>query len=105
MKRIDEHFSVDGQIQPDQVAKLAAQGFTAIVCARPDNEDPGQPSFAEIEREARKHGMKAAHVPVATMPPTPEQIEQFRTAMSSFDGPVFGYCRSGARATALYSAR
>lgn len=103
IKPVDETFSVAGQIQPEDVAEIAASGFKALICTRPDDEDPGQPSFSEIANEAEKHGLKAFHVPVSGMP-TIDQIDQFRAAMEQSEAPVLGYCRSGGRASTLYGA-
>lgn len=102
INRIDDRFSVTGQIRPDQVARLAALGYTIIMCARPDHEEAGQPTFAEVAQEAQRHGLKAVHVPVSGMP-SPEQQGRFRSAMAGCDGPALGYCRSGARAANLYA--
>ena len=89
---------IDGRVEA-----LAQQGFVAIVCARLDNEEPGQPTFEAIARAAATHGLKAIHVPVSGAP-TSEQVARFGQAMRSVDGPVLGYCRSGARSANLYSA-
>lgn len=103
INRIDDRFSVTGQIRPEQVARVASLGYTTIVCARPDREEAGQPTFAEIAREAQRHGLKAVHVPVSGIPGV-EQRDRFRNAMATCDGPALGYCRSGARAANLYAA-
>lgn len=103
IRKLDEHIAVTGQIRPEEVETLADQGYVAILCARPDGEEPGQPVFSEIARAAQKHGLKAFHFPVSGKP-TEEQVNQFAKAFATIDGPVLGYCRSGARATALYSS-
>lgn len=103
IKKIDDRFATTGQIRTQDIAQLAGDGYIAIVCARPDNEEPGQPAFAEIADEAAKHGIKAVHVPVAGAP-TPEQVDRFKETMATMEGPVLGYCRSGARSAALYSS-
>ncbi|MCW5720132.1 MAG: TIGR01244 family phosphatase [Devosia sp.] len=103
IKTIDGRFATTGQIQPEDVAQLAQDGYVAIVCARPDDEEPGQPAFAAIAREAEKHGIKAIHIPVSGSVSS-DQIARFKTAMAPLEGPVLGYCRSGARAGALYSS-
>ena len=64
-RTIDPNFAVAGQIQPDQIEALAAAGFKTIVCARPDNEEPGQPSFRQIQAQADKLGIKAVHIPIS----------------------------------------
>jgi len=103
IRTIDQRFATSGQIRPEDVAQLAQDGYAALVCARPDNEEPGQPAFAAIAREAEKHGMQALHIPVSGTP-SPAQVERFTEAMEGIEGRVLGYCRSGARAAALYSA-
>lgn len=103
VRKIDERFATAGQVRPEDIAQLAQEGYVAILCARPDNEEPGQPAFAMIACEAENHGMKAVHVPV-TGAPSAAQADRFKEAMKAIDGPVLGYCRSGARAAVLYSS-
>lgn len=102
--RIDDGFAVTGQIRPEQMGEIAALGYTAIVCARPDNEEAGQPAFAEIEASAKRQGLTAVHIPMTQGAPSPEQVARFRQTMQSASGPVLGYCRSGARAGNLRAA-
>jgi uncharacterized protein (TIGR01244 family) len=102
IRKIDDRFSTTGQITPDQIGQIADMGFTALVCARPDNEEPGQPAFETIAAAARSAGMKAYHVPVSG-PLSEGQIIRFHQAMEEIEGPVLGYCRSGARAGSLYA--
>lgn len=103
IKKIDDRFATTGQIQPQDIAQLVKDGYIAIVCARRDNEEQGQPAFSVIAREAQMHGMMAVHIPVDGAPSS-SQIEQFKKAMAAIEGPVLGYCRSGARSAALYSS-
>lgn len=103
IRKLDQHFATTGQIRPEAVAELAKEGYVAILCARPDNEEPGQPAFATIAAEAKRHGMKAIHIPVSGGP-SPDQIARFKKEMAGVNGPVLGYCRSGARSAALYAA-
>jgi len=102
IKKIDDRFSTAGQIMPEDIGVLRDKGFRAIVCARPDNEEPGQPTFAQIESAARAAGLEAFQVPVSGQL-TEGQIIRFHEAMANVDGPVLGYCRSGARAGSLYA--
>ena len=46
MKRLDDTVRVSGQIRPEELAALTAEGVTMIVNNRPDGEAPGQPSRA-----------------------------------------------------------
>ena len=52
-RSIDPNFAVAGQLLPAEMDQLAAAGFKSIVCARPDHEDAGQPTFAEVAAAAK----------------------------------------------------
>ena len=101
LKKLDERLSVGPQITPDEVAELASQGYRSIICNRPDDEDYGQPSFAEIAEVARAHGMEARHIPVVPGQEMGPQAEEFGGALEELPGPTYAYCRSGGRASAL----
>jgi uncharacterized protein (TIGR01244 family) len=103
ISKIDDQFAQSPQIQPDEVRLIAEAGYKGIVCARPDAEDPGQPTFAEIAETAGRFGLKAFHIPV-TGPLTEGQRLRFAEARAETDGPILGYCRSGGRAGSLYNA-
>jgi uncharacterized protein (TIGR01244 family) len=101
IRKISDDFSTTGQITPDDVAALAAAGFKGIVCARPDDEEPGQPSFDTVARAAKAAGIDIVHIPVSGMLGE-SQVIRFHDAWEKMPKPVLGYCRSGARAGSLY---
>ena len=103
MQKIDETFSQSPQIRIKDIREIADAGFKGIVCARPDNEDPNQPPFSEIAKEAERLGLKAYHIPVSGRP-TENQLIRFKQAKADAGGPILGYCRSGGRAGSLYAA-
>lgn len=103
INKVDDHFAQSSQIAPEDVRLIAEAGYKAIVCARPDNEDAGQPAFADIATVAERFGLKAFHIPVSG-PLTEGQLIRFAQAKSETNGPIFGYCRSGGRAGSLYKA-
>lgn len=103
MRQIDERVSVSGQIGPEDIAAVAAAGFKAVICNRPDDEHgPGQPSFAAVAAAARAAGLTAHHIPFGAEGPHPGQAEEVAAVLAATDGPVFFYCRSGARSTNIY---
>ena len=51
--RLDDKTLVAGQIGPADVPAFKAEGVTMIINNRPDGEDAGQPTSAEIEAAAR----------------------------------------------------
>ncbi|PWL18705.1 TIGR01244 family phosphatase [Falsochrobactrum shanghaiense] len=103
IRQIDENYSVAGQINPDDVRDIAAEGFQAIICNRPDGEGGAdQPDFAEIARVAEKAGLKTYYVPVAGGQLTQDDVDAMRAALDEAEGPVLAYCRSGTRSTNIY---
>jgi sulfide:quinone oxidoreductase len=103
IRQINESVSVGAQISPNDVDELAKAGFKSIICNRPDDEIPGQATFADIASEATRHGMEARYVPVISGAMTMADVEQFSKALDEMAGPVFAYCRSGTRSTILWS--
>ncbi len=49
MNHLDDKVTVSPQITVEDVAVIAAEGFDALMCNRPDGEDPTQTPWAEIE--------------------------------------------------------
>lgn len=96
-------YSVSPQIAVADVAEIAARGFRAIMCNRPDREDPGQPDVALIRAEAEANGLAFAFVPVASGGIRPDDVTEFDAALSGLPGPVLAYCRSGTRCRILWT--
>ncbi|MEO7178269.1 MAG: TIGR01244 family sulfur transferase, partial [Allosphingosinicella sp.] len=95
MRRLDETtFVAVRQLTVGDVDEAAGQGVRLIVNNRPDGEEPGQPSSAQIEAAARAAGLDYRHIPIAGGFP-PEQVEAM--ARSLEQGPVLAFCRTGTR--------
>ncbi|HET9640769.1 MAG TPA: TIGR01244 family sulfur transferase [Allosphingosinicella sp.] len=101
MRRLDPTtFVFTRQLTVADIDEAAAQGIRLIVNNRPDGEEPGQPSSAEIEAAARAAGLDYRHIPVAGGFAT-GQIEAMAEALEQ--GPVLAFCRSGTRSTFLWA--
>lgn len=103
MKYLTETFAVSPQVTEAEIAEAASANFAAIIDARPDGEDAGQPSAAQIADLARKHGLAFSHVPVTIGSITDADIAHFAAVLKAAGGPVLGYCRSGTRAAMLWA--
>lgn len=103
LKRINDHVSVSGQINPEDVATLKSLGFVAIVNNRPDNESPDQPAGAEIEAAAKAAGIAYHAIPLGREGVNPDLVERTKAVIEGSDGPVFCFCRSGTRSTTLWA--
>jgi sulfide:quinone oxidoreductase len=99
---ITPDYSVAPQIEPTDVAGIAALGFRSIICNRPDGESAGQPPVSEIRAEAERYGLAFAFVPVISGQIHAGNIADFKAALTTLPGPVLAYCRSGARCQNLW---
>ena len=99
---VAENYSVAPQVQPGQIAALAEAGFTTLICNRPDDEEPGQPTAAEIAAVCEELGLAFVHIPVVGLPIPTEQIDEHRRVVDDSAGPVLGYCRSGQRSLIIW---
>ena len=102
-RKLDDAVSVAGQITPEDIAEAARQGFVAIVNNRPDDEQPGQPSGAEIEAAARANGMSYCAIPITQAGFSANQVEAMEQALSAAKGPLLAFCRSGTRSTLVWA--
>lgn len=103
IKTINAEISVAPQITPDEVQKLADQGFRALICNRPDGEAADQPNFSEIEAAAKKAGLEIRNLPVVSGKVSDQDAADFGAAMQELPRPILAYCRTGTRSATLWS--
>ena len=96
-----KRITVGPQISADQLLKLKGQGYSVIINNRPDGEERSQPSSREIQLEAEDLGLDFFHIPVSALGINKENTEALVEALASTSGPVFAFCRSGARSKKL----
>lgn len=101
--RLTDTLSIGPQIQPADIATLKDAGFRAVVCNRPDGEGPGQPSHQEMAAAAEAAGLAFRYLPVTPGNVSSNMVAAFDGALRELPGPVFAYCRSGARSSSLWS--
>ena len=101
-KTLSDDIAVCAFVPPEKLAELAPR-FRTIVNNRPDFEEPGQPSSAELEAEARRLGLDYVHIPVIPGQVTHEQVAAFGEAVTNRKGPLLAFCRSGKRAATLWA--
>jgi len=102
-RQISEDYSVSGQITPAEIEAVKAAGFRSVICNRPDDEQPGQPPAASVQAAAEAAGLEFRYIPVISGQITEQNVADQADALNEMDGPIFAYCRSGARCTNLYA--
>lgn len=101
VKPVYSGFAVSAQLQPGDCEAAAEQGFAAIICNRPDGEEDGQPTVAEMREAAQAAGLAFHHIPVSGGVFPPAAIAAFAAVRRGTGGPVLAYCRTGTRSITL----
>jgi len=102
IRPLDDRTSVSGQIQPADVAGLKASGISMIICNRPDGEESGQPTAAEVQDAAEAEGLEFRHVPIIRGI-GPADVEAMQEALDAAPGKLLAYCRSGNRSALTWA--
>jgi uncharacterized protein (TIGR01244 family) len=95
-RQVTPDFSVAGQIDATDVARIAALGYKTLVNNRPDGEAPGQPAAEKIRAAAEAAGLVFYNLPYAGQPP-PGVVGETADLLERAPGPVLAYCRTGTR--------
>jgi uncharacterized protein (TIGR01244 family) len=101
-RQVAEGYAVSGQITVDDVPAIKQAGFKSVICNRPDDEQPDQPSHDTIKAAVEAAGLNFRYIPVISGQITEDNVEDQAEALDELEAPVFAFCRSGARCTNLY---
>ncbi len=101
IRRINDDFSVAGQINAADVSAVAKAGFRSLVCNRPDSEEGAAP-HEQVGDAARAAGLEFRFLPVVSGAITPENVDDMAKALKQLPSPVLAYCRTGGRCTNLH---
>jgi uncharacterized protein (TIGR01244 family) len=102
IRSVTADFAVAPQISPQDLAELAAAGFSCVISNRPDAEVPPVLSSATLAAAAQAAGLDYVHVPIVGMPSS-AQVEAVFAAVQGANGPVLAYCRSGTRSITAWA--
>ena len=101
-KQLSADFAVSAQVTGADLREAAAHGFKSVISNRPDGEEEGQPSAAQIREMAQAQGMEFFHLPVIPGGITQADGAAMSAALARLPGPVLAFCRSGARSEKLW---
>jgi sulfide:quinone oxidoreductase len=103
IRKITDELSVAPQIAASDIADIAAAGFRAVICNRPDGESTDQPCCGDIEAVVKAHGLVWRSQPVHSGAVTIADAQEFGAMLAELPKPVLAYCRSGTRCAILWS--
>lgn len=95
--------AVSPQIEPADVAAIAAAGFTTVICNRPDGEIPVDLHADRLRAAVEGAGLRFVENPMQPGMLDPDTVARQADAMAASDGPVLAYCASGNRSAILWS--
>lgn len=101
---MENTITISGQITPEDVKTLAAQGVKTLVNNRPDGEEAGQPTSDDIAKAAQEHGIIYRHIPFGGGMLEMRHVEEFADFYNSTERPLHIFCRSGNRSSIILQA-
>lgn len=101
VKEVTPGFAVAPQIAVEDMQALADAGYAAVVCNRPDGEEPGQPALDDLRAAAHAAGLAFHHIPVSGGEFPAGAIAAFGAVRKGTQGPLLAYCRTGTRSITL----
>jgi len=105
LQAVDSQVSVAGQLQPSDMAEIAALGFGAVVNNRPDGEAMfGQPRTADLKSAAEQAGLVFLDLPFSGPNARPDQVQALAGLLAQRDRRVVAFCKSGMRSALLWAA-
>ncbi len=102
--QLTETLSVAAQVTPQDIPNLAAQGFSTVVCNRPDGEVPDQASMDAIEAACNDANLLFVRYPVDALNFPGPDLEGLGELFDDAGQRVLAYCRTGTRCANLWVA-
>ena len=94
--------AAEPQIQPEDMAAVAAAGYKVVINNRPDGEALGQPSSEDLRRAAERAGLEYHYYPLNAFNYPGDELPAITELFDNPERPVFAFCRSGTRSTNLW---
>jgi uncharacterized protein (TIGR01244 family) len=103
IRPLSDRYAVSPQIEPGDLPAIKAAGFAAVICNRPDVENPPPLQADEMRRAAEAAGLAFHVLELTHQTMTPENIARQRELIEGAAGPVLAYCASGTRCSVIWS--
>ncbi|NQZ30947.1 MAG: TIGR01244 family phosphatase [Oceanospirillaceae bacterium] len=103
VNQLTAQLSISAQLSPKELAQAAENGFTTIICNRPDQESGNEAPSEIMQTECEEHGMQWCYLPVTPQQITDQQVVEFGRLLDESAGQVLAYCRTGMRAAKLWA--
>lgn len=92
----------DAEMRGPDMAAAAARGVTLAINNRPDDEEAGQWTSADLETAARAAGLDYVHIPVRAEF-SQDKVAALTEALMGTEGRVLIFCKTGTRSCYLWA--
>ncbi len=96
--------TISGQITPADVKELAKQGVKTIINNRPDGEEEGQPTSAEIAQACAEEGIVYQQIAFSGGMMDMSHVQAFADFYNDTERPLHIFCRTGNRSSTILAA-
>lgn len=107
IRQISDSYFVTPQIEEGDMVEIARQGFTLVLCNRPDAEISTEIQAAKLEKAAQAAGLEFINNPLSHGNLTQEivdiQAAAIVAANAGTNQKILAYCASGNRCTVLWA--
>lgn len=103
IRPITPTYAVSPQIDPSDLPAIAEAGFKAVICNRPDAENPPSLQIAAMAAAAEAAGLAFHAVPLTHQTMTPDNVALQSEIAAQAEGPVLAYCASGTRSSVVWA--
>lgn len=103
IRSLSPSFAVSPQIAPEDIPALAEAGVAAVICNRPDMENPVELRADVLRTAVEAAGLAFYDNPVMGGGLSLEDVRAQAKVMAETDGAVLAYCASGTRSAILWA--
>ena len=103
LRQLAPGFFAAPQLEPSDMATLAAQGVTTVICNRPEVENPPPLQAAAMQQAAEAAGLAFVFNPITMGAMTMDNVEEQSEAMAGSEGGVVAHCASGTRSAIMWA--
>ena len=102
MKKVSDNYYVSSQISEEDLDSIKNQGFSLVVCNRPNGEEENQTDFELIQKRCESIGLTFINLPMIPGDLQSELILETKKILDS-NKKTLAYCRTGTRCINLWA--
>ena len=102
MKKVSDNYYVSSQISEEDLVSFKNEGFSLIVCNRPNGEEENQTDFELIRKQCESIGLIFMNLPMVSGDLQSELIFETKKILDT-NQKTLAYCRTGTRCINLWA--